>query len=238
MNWKHLLIALAVVAVLPAAAEEAVEPPVRPATTAATNDQTRDRLEQEIALEALRLKLAELQARRAELEQKAREARGEIPKPAAQIPPVVMTPPPQPVVPPAAPVVPTPPVAAAPAAAAPVAPTKPAAVQPTRQIRRDRGGATAGGTVGYIAQAGELRELRRVGTARLRAVPVDARKPLLRPGVGVIADPVGGIPVAVADSVATGSGQTRIRRTLGGADMTGLGLPPPLPGLPAAGAQP
>lgn len=266
MNWKPLLIALAVTAALPAAAEgpepvaagagggeaavvpapaaaapaatPATAPAVTPAPAAESVDVKRERLLREIDLAELELKLAKLRADRALVEPVAV-------RPAAAPPAAVPTP--------APPSVPVPAAAPTPAATAVVTPPAPlvqaAPVRPSRPVPRAtvRSGKRADGTVGYLAQAGELRALVSAGGARLRAVAVDPRKPLLRPGVGVIADPVAdatAMPLADAGAAAgTGSSAQRIQRVLGGGgsggeDLRGLGLPPPLPGLPAGGGQP
>lgn len=238
MHWKPLLIALAVTAALPAAAEEphAVGVGSIPTVTAVgqvpeSADARRERLLREIELAELELKLAKLRGERALLDPAARPVVAAVPVPAPAAP-VVSAPAP------AA----TPAPAPAPVAAAVVSPP-PAPAPPVRRAassgpRREQSGAT----VGYIAVAGELHELRTAGGARLRAVGVDPRRPLLRPGPGVIADPVGAAAVVMTDGAsAPASGSVRMRRVLGGggdADTGGLGLPPPLPGLPATGDRP
>lgn len=199
------------------------------------DDSRRDALQRQLAIAELELRLAETQAKIVEAQRRATP-----PAPVAvQLPPpVVVAPPPAPAPAPAAVPAPTP----APVAAAPVVQRQVPAVERSAARTRPGRGERVQGTVGYIAQAGELRELQHAGGARLRAVLVNSRRPLLRPGPGVIADPVSAPALAAADSTAAPAGsRARWQRTLGGGggtDMSGLGLPPPLPGLPAGGGQP
>lgn len=221
-------------AVAPAPAATPASAPAVPATTPApaaeSADVRREQLLREIDQAELELRLAKLKSERALLDPPA-----PAPRQVAVAPPV-SAPVPAPVQPPV--VRPEPVVVATPPAAVP-APVVRAAKRPAQAAAGKDG---RGGTVGYIAQAGELRALVTGGGARLRAVPVDPRRPVVRPGLGVIADPVGGttgMPLADAGAGASTPAQ-RIQRVLGGAgsssggeDMRGLGLPPPLPGLPA-----
>lgn len=237
MHWKPLLIALAVTAALPAAAEEppAVGVGSIPTVTAVgqvpeSADARRERLLREIELAELELKLAKLRGERALLDPAARPVVAAVPVPAPAAP-VVSAPAP------AATPAPAPAPVAAAVVSPPPAPARPARRAASSEPHRDR----AGATVGYIAVAGALHELRTAGGARLRAVGVDPRRPLLRPGPGVIADPVGAAVAMTDGAGAPASGSVRMRRVLGGggdADMGGLGLPPPLPGLPATGDRP